>query len=132
MDVANSMTFGGLMAIFGAFMALSLVAALAIYIYIGFAMMSIAKKLKKENAWLVWIPIVNFFYIPVMAGYKWYYGFLSILTAIPFIGWVIGLALTIWWFWKISEGVNKPGWFGILMAVPIANLIIPGILAWSK
>jgi len=126
------MSFGGLMAIIGAFMALFIVVALAIYIYMGIAMMTIAKKLKKKNAWLVWIPIVSFFYIPVMAGYKWYYGFLSILAAIPFVGWVISLALTIWWYWKISEGVNKPGWFGILMIVPIANLIIPGILAWSK
>jgi len=33
--------------------------------------------------------------------------------------------------WKICEARNKPGWLSLLMFVPIANLVIPGILAFA-
>jgi len=32
--------------------------------------------------------------------------------------------------WRICEVRNKPGWLSLLMLVPVANLIIPGILAF--
>jgi hypothetical protein len=32
---------------------------------------------------------------------------------------------------SIAEERNKPNWWGILLIVPVANLIVPGYLAWS-
>ena len=58
---------------------------IAVYVYMGIAMMTIAKRLGKKNPWLVWIPVVNIFYIPVMAGYRWFYGFLLIVLGIVFL-----------------------------------------------
>ncbi len=130
-NTLNMMGLTTLASFFLAFMWLMVVITIGIYIYVSFAMMVIAKKLNKDNPWLVWIPIVNLFYIPVMADYPWYLGFLWFLGAIPVVGWIIPLALVIWWYWKISEGVKKPGWLGILMAIPIVNLIVIGILAWA-
>jgi len=46
-----------------------------------------------------------------------------------------GLAVgvfTIWLWWKIAEARHYPGWYGILMIIPIVNFIIMGILAWGK
>jgi hypothetical protein len=31
----------------------------------------------------------------------------------------------------IAEARNKPNWWGILLIVPVANIIVPGYLAWS-
>jgi hypothetical protein len=31
----------------------------------------------------------------------------------------------------VAEARNKPNWWGILMIVPVVNLIVPGYLAWA-
>lgn len=31
----------------------------------------------------------------------------------------------------IAEERGKPNWWGILLIVPVVNLIVPGYLAWS-
>jgi hypothetical protein len=36
------------------------------------------------------------------------------------------------WNWKIFEALKKPGWWAILLIVPIVNYVIMGIVAWSK
>ncbi|NIA04337.1 MAG: hypothetical protein GWP09_03220, partial [Nitrospiraceae bacterium] len=44
--------------------------------FLSLTLYKIAKKLNRHRSWLIWIPVVNMFYIPVIAGYKWQYGFL--------------------------------------------------------
>ena len=105
---------------------------IVLYVYFAWAFMKVAQRAGAENPWLAWIPIANMFYIAMVAGYEWYYGFLWFLGAIPFVGGLASLGLTIWWWWKISEKINKPGWMGVLMAIPVVNLIAIGVLAWSK
>lgn len=122
----------GMAAILGTILVVGLVVGLALYIYMAWALMTIGKKLNVEPTWLAWIPIVNLFYVPKLAGYEWYYGFLWLLGMVPILGFLVSPALTIWWFWKISEARKKEGWMGILMIIPIANLVVLGILAWSK
>lgn len=122
----------GMAAILGTILVVSAIVGLALYVYTAWALMTIGKKLKVEPTWLAWIPIVNFFYIPRLAGYEWYYGFLWLLGLIPIVGWLVSPALLIWWFWRISEARNRDGWMGILMIIPIANLVVLGILAWGK
>jgi len=68
----------GLLALGVGIIIFSLIFALAFYIYAALALQTIGKKLKVEPTWLAWIPIVNMFYIPMLAGYKWYY--ISILA----------------------------------------------------
>jgi len=103
------------------------------YVYFALALATIGKKLNVGKTWMAWIPVVNLFYIPMLAGYEWYYGFLWILAFIPMIGWtVISLILLIWWFWKIAEKRNFPGWFAIFLFVPSISILIPGIIAWYE
>jgi hypothetical protein len=58
----------------------------------------------------------------------WFYSLLLVTLIIGIISWV--LFILIWM--SISQERGRPSWFGILMIVPIANLVIPGILAFSE
>ena len=129
-DISSALPFLG--AFMGAFLALAIILGIAIYVYTAWAVMTIGKKLKVEPTWLAWIPIANLFYIPMLAKYEWYYGFLWIGSMIPGIGFLVSIGLTIWWYWRISESRKKEGWLGILMAIPLVNLVVVGILAWNE
>jgi len=50
---------------------------------------------------------------------------------IPFFGGLAAMGIMLWWWWRIAEERNKPGWYGILMLVPIVNFVIMGIIAWK-
>lgn len=135
-DILTFSNPGGMWAALGAISVgvfiFMLALALMIYIYTAIAMMTIGKKLKVNPTWLAWIPVINVFYIPMLAGYGWYLGFLWLLTFIPFLGAAISIILTIWWWWKIAERTKHHGWIGILMFLPIINLVVMGFLAWGK
>ena len=54
-------------------------------------------------------------------------------TENPWLAWIpiANIVLAILVVWKIAEARNKPGWLGILLIVPIANLVIFGIIAFA-
>ena len=109
-----------------------LVAFLAIYIYSALALMTIAKKTNTPNGWLAWIPIANMYLMTQIAGVPWWTFLVLLVSAyIPMVGALIVLGITLWWWWKIAEARNRPGWWGILMILPLINLIIMGVLAWA-
>ena len=114
---------GGIVAsgIFGGFM---LIVWLAIYVYYGFAFMTIAKKTGNENAWMAWVPILNMWLmIEIAQKEAWW----MILFFIPLANIVAMVVVTM----AIAERLEKPSWWGVLMVVPGANLIVPGYLAWG-
>ncbi|MBW2967277.1 hypothetical protein KY362_02210 [Candidatus Woesearchaeota archaeon] len=105
---------------------------LALYIYAALALMYIAKRSKTKNGWLAFIPIANV-YLMTQIGKQsgwWTVGILA--GMIPFIGGLAVAALMIFLWWKIAEKVHKPGWWGILMILPVVNLVLMGIMAWGK
>lgn len=111
---------------------MSLILVLAVYIYSALALMTIAKKTKTPNGWLAWIPIVNTYLIVQMAQQPWWHIFALLLSFIPIVGSWAFLAVTAFWWWKIAEGLKREGWQGILMIIPIVNLVMLGVFAWSK
>jgi hypothetical protein len=121
-----------LIASLAAFAFIAVLAAIALYVYCSWALMTIANKTKTKYAWLAWIPIANLYLIVTIAKLEWYYMFLMILAFVPAVGGLICMGLMVWWYWKIAEARKMPGWLGILMIFPIVNLIVLGILAWSK
>lgn len=122
---------GGLM--FGLMaMMVVLVFSLVIYVYSAIAIMAIAKKTKTENGWLAWIPIANIYLITQIAKQPAWQMLGILLVLIPFIGTLLLYVLLGFWFWHIAERLKKPSWLGILMAIPVVNLVILGYLAWSK
>ena len=98
--------------------------AIAMYIYMALALMTIAQKTKTNNVWLAWIPIVHFFYMFVVGGKSAWY---TLLLIIP----IVNIIMTIWIWMKIAERRNKPSYWGIFMLIPLFNIVVPGYLAWS-
>lgn len=121
---------GGILAFIIGLGIIALVFALALYIFVALALMTIAKKTKTENAWMAWIPILNFYLITQIAGVS---GWWTLAILFPIVPWLGQLALTIvsiWMFWRIAEKIKFPGWTSFLMLIPIVNLIVLGIYAW--
>lgn len=122
----------GVLAMAGAYLAFIGVAILALYIYFAIALMAIAKKTKTENGWLAFIPIANIYLMTKMAKVSPWLTLIVIAGIIPVIGSIVMTVLFVYLFWKIAEAIGKPGWWGILMILPIVNLVIVGIMAWGK
>ena len=60
-------------------------------------------------------------------------GILEVLIALLALGFVaIGAVLTVIPFWKICSKAGFPGPLALLMAVPIANIILPFYIAFAE
>jgi hypothetical protein len=94
-------------------------------VYVAFCLQTIAKKTNTEDPWLAWIPIVNIYLMCKIAGRP---GWWVILFFIPFVNIVI--TVVVWM--GIAKARNQAEWIGILIIIPIANLIVPGFLAFSQ
>jgi len=85
---------------------------------------------------LSWIP----FFGPLIIAFRaskmhWWPWLLLIGVIIPYIGllfFIVFLIFNIIWRWRLFEAVRKPGWLAIFTIIPIVDLIIIGIVAWSK
>ena len=45
---------------------------------------------------------------------------------------LIAISISIWWWIKIAEARGRPGWWGVLIVIPLVNFVIIGILAWGS
>jgi len=104
----------------------------ALYIYMALALMAIAKRTKTKEPWFAWIPILNILLMLRIAKMHWAFIFVFLFSFIPIIGWIAGIVLTVIVWGKVSEARKRPFWWGFLTLIPIVNLVIIGILAWSK
>ena len=95
-----------------------------IYCYIAFSLQTIAQKVGVDNAWLAWIPIIQLCIVFMAGGKPWWW-----ILFLPILPVFIIIAIIAWM--GVAEARNKPSWLGILMIVPIANLILPGYLAFA-
>ncbi len=107
----------------------SIVFSLGMYIYMALALMKTAQKLGAENAWYAWIPILNAILLFKLGEQN---PWLILLTLIPGLGALIVGILAIIATMKICEKRGYDKLLGLLMLVPIANLILWGMLAWGK
>jgi hypothetical protein len=88
---------------------------------------------------MAWIPLVNLWTFVAAAGREWWWlaiiaalGALSLISGVGIIFGLLNLAAIIYLWICITENVGKNKWLGLLMLVPIVNLIFPAILAFSK
>ncbi|MEM3374299.1 MAG: hypothetical protein QXE31_03695 [Candidatus Woesearchaeota archaeon] len=135
----NDVVFGdsaaGLLGLLMGMMVFLVLFSVAVYVYMSLALMKTAQRLNVQNAWLAWIPIANFYLMLKMAKMNPMLMLLIIALIIPFINFFASLTLmvvSIMAQWKICEARQKPGWWAILMMIPIVNFVIWGILAWGK
>jgi hypothetical protein len=129
---ADSSGMAGLFALGMTVFFILLVVFLVVYIYQAIALMAIAKKTKTKNGWLAFIPIANVYLITQMAGVSGWFTLGIFLAWIPLVGGLALGVLMIWMFWQVAEKIKFPGWTSILMIIPLVNLIVLGMWAWSK
>lgn len=112
-----------------------LIAALGIlfYIYFSLCLYKIAGKLDVSAAWTAWVPLVQIWTIVAAAGKPWWWLLILVLSAIiPFAGPIISGIVSIYLWVCITENLGRNKWLGLLMIVPLVNLVWPGILAFSR
>lgn len=97
----------------------------ALYALMSYSFQKMAQKLNIEDAWLVWIPIVNIFIFMKMAGKSYWW---ILLFFVP----IVNLVAAIIVFMEIAKRLNKSSFWGILMLVPIVNFIAIPYVAFSK
>lgn len=108
---------------------------IAIYVYSALAYQSIYRKSGHKKPWMAWIPIVNIIPAFELGGFHWAWIFLVLAAMIPAIGFIASIALvvlTIISMWRIFKKAGYPGWLSLFILIPVANLIVIGIVAWQK
>lgn len=129
-------------------------ASIAIYIFYCLCYFLIGRKLHVRHSWMAWVPLLqNFWPLIGTAGQSLKWGLLYLLV-LPLIGGVMGLlfamispfaamvvlgiiglvVLVVYaYLWMLTtENLGKNRWLGLLMFVPIINLVWIAVLAFSK
>ncbi len=98
---------------------------IALYIFFGYCLSKIGKKLNDERAWWAWVPVLQVLMMIRLAqlSYWWFIGLL-----VPFVNIAVGIYVWV----RVANRLGKPGWMGALMIVPGIDLFVLGYFALSK
>ena len=103
----------------------AVIIALAMYAYYSYSLQRIASRTYTENAWMAWIPILNMVLLCRVARQSLWF---IIGLLIPYVN-----ILVLIYLWAEIAGIlGKTKWLGLLTIVPVANLALPGYLAFSE
>lgn len=128
---------GSIIALIMGFLLIFLLIAVGFWIYMALAFTAIGRKARLSSPGIAWIPLIG----PVIIAFQtskmhWWPWLLLIGVFVPgFIGPMASLAFavfTVIWQWKMFERIRRPGWWSLLCLIPVVNLILIGIAAWSK
>jgi len=113
-----------------------LVLMIAVYIYISIVYVQIAKKTNIKPAGIAWIPVVGPALITSrIAKMHWWPILLLIGVFVPMLSFAALVAFTVFftiWSWKMFEKLRRPGWWALLCLISPVNLVLLGIVAFSK
>uniref|UniRef100_A0A7C4QX97 Uncharacterized protein n=1 Tax=candidate division CPR3 bacterium TaxID=2268181 RepID=A0A7C4QX97_UNCC3 len=127
--------FGGFLGLFaGGMLVFMFIVFVVVYVLMALSLYKIAIKTNTnvKHAWFAWVPILNGILMLNIAGFSGWYLLVFLVSIVPFIG-ALACAVFIVYVWmKISKACDKPDYLGLLMLVPLANLILPLYLAFSK
>ena len=101
-----------------------LIVLAVLYIYSSLCLYLIAKKLNVEAAWTAWVPLLQVWAFLRSAGKSLAW---ILLLLVPLVNAIVGVYLWI----CITENLGKNKWLGLLMLLPVVNLIFLGMLAFS-
>lgn len=101
---------------------------LAQYIYLAVTLQKTAEKLGMKDTWYAWIPILNGILLFKMGDQNPY---LLLLGLIPGIGALAIAIISIIATMKVCEKRGHDKMVGLLILIPLAKLILWGILAWG-
>ena len=127
-DPGNFLPFAGAIAT-----AMTII-SIAVYVYAAIAWMTIGRKLGYKNSWIAFIPIANYFLLPILARKHWTWGFMFFLPIANFVFAII-------WQWNIFERRKYPGALSLIMigwVIPflswlasLAYMVVIGLVAWK-
>jgi hypothetical protein len=130
-SVSDPTTLAAMMA---AYFFVIVIALVICYIYMGFVLSTIAKKLGYEKPWLAWIPIAQFALYPILAKKNWPWVFILLVP-------IVNIVFLIMWTWNIFEQRKYPGWLSLLplgSCIPfisglfgLATMVVWGLVAWK-
>lgn len=124
--------YESMFAVLGALLGFVIVLIIGFYVYTSLVLMTIAKKTRTKDPWMAWIPILNLYLMAKIAKAPWWTLIVMIISVfVPVIGFAISTGIMLWWWWNICKARKKPEWYSLLLLIPIVNLIIMGIIAWS-
>lgn len=109
--------------------AISTVVSIALYVFMSWAYMIIAKKLNMENAWFAWVPVLN---LILMAQIGDINPWTLLLIIIPFVNVFYLIYFLVVSSMKMSEKLGLDKYLGLLMFVPVVQYVFLGYLAWGK
>ncbi len=103
---------------------LTIIPIIISYIYLSICLSKIAKKTNTSNSWFAWVPILNIYLACGIAGKP---GIWVFWLLIPIINIIPGIIL----YFAIVKRLKVSAWWAILMLLPVTNIVVPGILAFS-
>ena len=103
---------------------LSLILGILTYLYISVCLYFMAKKTGEDNAWFAFVPILDIILLLSVADMPLWW---LVLCFIPLVNLVA--AVMIWM--AASRAMGKPSWMGLLILIPVLNLVFIGYLAFS-
>lgn len=115
--------------------------SLFFYMFFGLSLYVIARKQQLENAWLAWVPVAQYHTMVQAAGKSWMWTacfILPMLGFIPILGLIFSLLglvsiVLIGMVWvAICDRMGFNKWLGLLIYVPVANLILMGVVAFRS
>ena len=109
----------------------------AVYIYTSIVFVRIAKKTGIKPEGIAWIPVVGPALITSrIAKMHWWPILLLIGFFIPpMLSFAAAVTFTVFftmWSWKMFEKLRRPGWWALLCLISPVNLVLLGIVAFSK
>ena len=99
--------------------------SILVYAWAAFCLMTIAEKAGTPESWLAWIPLLNIYLFCKIAGHSGLW-----VLAILFVP-ILNIIIAVWFWIEIAIRRNKPELYGILMIVPVVNLLMMGLIAFG-
>lgn len=121
--------FLGSIAFISSFFLIFLFLGLGTYIFYALALMTLAKRLDYDNSWFAWIPILNIALLFKIGDMN---PLFVLLILVPGVGGLLITVITVIAMMNICEKRGYEKLLGLLNLVPIANIILIGVLAWGE
>ncbi len=94
-------------------------------LYFSWCLNVIAKKLGVADDWMAWIPVLNIYYMVVIARQP---AIWALLMFIPLVN--LYIMVRVWM--EIAELRGRPRWAGYLMLVPVLNFMVMTRIAFLE
>lgn len=113
----------------GVWLVFTLTLTIGTYVFTSLALTKIGQKLEYEHNWYAWVPILNMIMLFQLGDQN---PWLLLLMFVPGIGALILCIISIIAYMHICEKRGYDKLLGLLVLIPVAQLVLLGILAWGK